>query len=151
MKKCMKWFGTLAFMMMCAMTFTACGSDDDGGGGKTSGAYVGEWVNVNSYSDYYLVEVLKLNSNGTGTDTWYYLSEDESIYEDNNFTYSVSGNQITVKTVEGSVTGNYAMGTYDGSQFLSVTLNGSTTTYMKMTSEIRSTINSFNPKKGDLH
>lgn len=154
MKKSMKWLGALALMIMCAMTFTACGSDDDGdgGGGSTGGSYVGEWVYVQSSGDdAYYVEVLKLNSNGTGTDTWYYLSEDESIYEDSNFTYSVSGNQITVKTPEGTLTGNYSMGTYDDSQYLAITLNGSTTTYMKMTSEIRSVINSFNPKRGDLH
>ncbi|MBR1546078.1 MAG: hypothetical protein IJ633_04690 [Prevotella sp.] len=152
MKKSMKWLGTLAFMMMCAMTFTACGSDDDEGGGKTSGAYVGEWVNIESYGDDdYYVEVLKLNSNGTGTDTWYHLCEYEAIYEVSNFTYSVSGSQITVKTSEGIVTGNYSMGISGSSQLLAVTFNGSTTTYVQMTSEIRSAINAFSPVKGDIH
>lgn len=153
MKKSMKWLGALVFMMMCAMTFTACGSDDDGGGGKTNGAYVGEWVNVNIYDDNdYYVDVIKLNSNGTGTQTVYHLCGYEAIYESGNFTYTVSGNQITVTRSSGrTYTGNYAMGTYDGSTFLSITLNGSTTSYMQMTSDIRNTINSFDPVPGDVH
>ena len=155
MKKSIKWFSALALMMICAMTFTACGSDDDGGSGgsgSTGGAYVGEWVSVTSYAeDDYYVDVLKLNSNGTGTQTLYHLSEYEAIYEVANFTYSVSGSQITVKSPGGSFTGNYAMGTYDGSKYLAITVEGKMTTYIEMTSETRSLINAFNPVPGDVH
>lgn len=142
-------------MVFAAMAlFVGCGSDDDGGsnGGGGGGAYVGEWVSVMSYADndYYVV-VLKLNANGTGAVTLYHLSEYEAIYEVANFTYSVSGSQITVKSPEGSFTGNYAMGTYDGSKYLAVTVEGDMTTYIEMTSDTRSLINAFHPVPGDVH
>ena len=155
MFKVMKKIFSMLMMLATMALFVACGSDDDGGSGgsgNTGGAYVGEWVNVTSYddNDFYVV-VIKLNSNGTGTQTLYHLSEYEAIYEVGNFTYSVSGNQITVKNPEGTFTGNYAMGTYDGSKYLAVTIEGKTTSYMEMTSEIRNDINAFHPVPGDVH
>mgnify|MGYP002523734590 CR=1 FL=1 len=151
----MKKIISMMLMFTAMALFVGCGSDDDGGsngGGGGGGAYVGEWVFVTSYdeNDFY-VEVIKLNSNGTGTQTLYHLCEYEAVYEVGNFTYSVSDSQITIKTPKETFTGNYSMGTYDGSRFLAVTIKGKTTTYMEMTSEIRNEINAYHPVPGDVH
>ena len=140
--------------MVAAMSLViGCGSDDNnnlGGGGN--GAYIGEWVQVtnNGDNDFY-VDAIKLNSNGTGTETTYHLSEYESIYEAIDFTYSVSGNQVTVKSSKGTYIYNYTIGSTSGYRSLTLTINGKTRTYLEMTPEIRNEIDAFHPVPGDVH
>jgi len=141
-------------MIVAAMSLViGCGSDDNnnpGGGGN--GAYIGEWVQVtnNGDNDFY-VDAIKLNSNGTGTETTYHLSEYESIYEAIDFTYSVSGNQVTVKSSKGTYIYNYTIGNTSGYRSLTLTINGKTRTYLEMTPEIRNEIDAFHPVPGDVH
>ena len=141
-------------MIVAAMSLViGCGSDDNnnpGGGGN--GAYIGEWVQVtnNGDNDFY-VDAIKLNSNGTGTETTYHLSEYESIYEAIDFTYSVSGNQVTVKSSKGTYIYNYTIGSASGYRSLTLTINGKTRTYLEMTPEIRNEIDAFHPVPRDVH
>lgn len=155
MFKAMKKIFSMLMMLATMALFTACGSDDDsgsGGSGNTGGAYVGEWVNVTSYDDNdFYVDAIKLNSNGTGTETTYHLSEYESIYEAIDFTYSVSGNQVTVKSSKGTYIYNYTIGSTSGYRSLTLTINGKTRTYLEMTPEIRNEIDAFHPVPGDVH
>jgi len=144
----------ISMMMVAAMSLViGCGSDDNnnpGDGGN--GAYIGEWVQVtnNGDNDFY-VDAIKLNSNGTGTETTYHLSEYESIYEAIDFTYSVSGNQVTVKSSKGTYIYNYTIGNTSGYRSLTLTINGKTRTYLEMTPEIRNEIDAFHPVPGDVH
>lgn len=115
MKKTMKWLGTLAFMLMCVLAFTACGGDDDNGsnGGGSSGgngsgggnggsgnsassSIVGTWwiyFQSNDSNRGVVYNLLTFNSNYTGE-----LVEEVGYGSDNAipFNWTQSGNTIRV-------------------------------------------------------
>lgn len=115
MKKTMKWLGTLAFMLMCVLAFTACGGDDDNGsnGGGSSGgngsgggnggsgnsassSIVGTWwiyFQSNDSNRGVVYNLLTFNSNFTGE-----LVEEVGYGSDNAipFNWTQSGNTIRV-------------------------------------------------------
>lgn len=115
MKKTMKWLGTLAFMVMCVLAFTACGGDDDNGsnGGGSSGgngsgggnggsgnsassSIVGTWwiyFQSNDSNRGVVYNLLTFNSNFTGE-----LVEEVGYGSDNAipFNWTQSGNTIRV-------------------------------------------------------
>lgn len=157
MKKQLRIFGLFMAAMSMMFTMNSCGGDDatsSGGNGEerdpSRNSLVGEWLATENKSYGYEVTVIKFNANGTGSITNYELKATSTsyYYGPYDFTYTISGNQFTMKMEGSTISGTWTTGTYGGSKFISLTIQGSPTVFSELTAELRNDINSFNPVKG---
>ena len=169
------------FMLMSLMAgsvCTSCGGDDASDSGKTPGGnggggssqpttIVGEWscmIDSKTGKETSVpdedteIVVLVIMPNGQGRETTYYYSPRQTErlvqgwnYEEEDFTYTITGNQCNVRYAKGNTESfTYTIASDNRTTILILKFsNGRTATFGIMTNEVRSIINSLNAvKKG---
>lgn len=141
--KTLRFFGMMLMAVVLSFGMSACGSDDDGGG---SSSIVGEWVTVQSSSNYMDIVIINIQGGGTYRTTIYTMegsnmnTEDPTVEHVYKYTasgtYKLDGNKIIT---DGSTEATYTLSS-SGQTLYIKDVKGEQFAYQRMNAELRAYI-----------
>ncbi len=88
-----KFMAMLMFVALMGMSFTSCGEDEEGGGGKGSYAIVGKWQQTN---DYGTAITITFKANKTGKVEYSFADGETGSYENFEYDYDAGDHSLFI-------------------------------------------------------